>query len=170
MERWHRPVAVVSVTLCAVMFLAVPGTSAQRGATPNPSSPIAAPKFDPSRDSVDDLRQAIADAQRTHRRILLDVGGEWCSWCHTLDRFFAAHADLMALRDQSFVWLKVNWSPENQNKAFLSRYPAISGYPHLFVLDQDGTLLHSQDTSVLEEGRSYNLDRMTGFLKKWAPR
>jgi hypothetical protein len=43
-------------------------------------------------------------------------------------------------------------------------------YPHLFVLDQDGMLLHSQDTSVLEEGPSYNLDKMTGFLKKWAPR
>jgi thiol:disulfide interchange protein len=155
---------------CVVMLLAVTGTSAQRPTAPDPSGQVAAPKFDPSRDSAHDLRQAVAEAQHTHKRIILDVGGEWCSWCHTLDRFYAVHADLTALRDQSFVWLKVNWSPENQNKGFLSRYPAIKGYPHLFVLEQDGTLLHSQDTSLLEEGPSYNLDKMTEFLKKWASR
>lgn len=155
---------------CVVMLLAVTGTSAQRRAASEPSGQVAAPKFDPSRDSAQDLRQAVAEAQRTHKRIILDVGGEWCSWCHTLDRFYAVHADLMSLREQNFVWLKVNWSPENQNKGFLSRYPAIRGYPHLFVLEQDGTLLHSQDTSVLEEGPSYNVDKMTGFLKKWASR
>lgn len=170
MEQSDRRVAIVCVGLCAVMLLAVPATSARPGAAPNPSSQVAAPKFDPSRDPVDDLRQAIAEAHRTHRRIILDVGGEWCSWCHTLDRFFAVHADLMALREQSFVWLKVNWSPESQNKEFLSRYPAIRGYPHLFVLEEDGTLLHSQGTDALEEGPSYNLDKMTEFLKKWAAR
>jgi hypothetical protein len=87
----------------------------------------------------------------------------------TLDRFYAAQADLMALRERGFVWMKVNWSPENQNRAFLSRYPAIKGYPHLFVLDADGKLLHSQDTSLLEQGSSYNLDKMFEFLKTWAP-
>lgn len=170
MELWHRRVAVACVSLCTMLLLAVTGTSAQRGAAPSPSGQFAAPKFDPSRDPVHDLRQAIAEARRTHRRIILDVGGEWCSWCHTLDRFFAVHADLMALRDQNFVWLKVNWSPENPNKEFLARYPAIKGYPHLFVLEQNGTLLRSQDTSALEEGSSYNLDAMTGFLKQWASR
>jgi hypothetical protein len=68
------------------------------------------------------------------------------------------------------VWLKINYSPDNKNTAFLSKYPAIPGYPHLFVLESDGTLLQSQDTSPLEEGGSYNLDRMIAFLNKWAPK
>ena len=49
----------------------------------------------------------------------------------------------------------------------LGRYPRTSGDPHLFVLDQDGTLLQAQDTSLLEEGPSYNYDRMKAFLLKW---
>jgi hypothetical protein len=45
----------------------------------------------------------------------------------------------------------------------------VPGYPHFFVLESDGKLLHSQGTSELEEGQSYNLKRMTDFIEKWAP-
>jgi len=130
------------------------------------------PKFDPGRDAAADLRAALAEAQKTHRRVILDVGGEWCSWCHTLDRYFVDHPDLRALRDQHYVWLKVNWSTGiggNRNEAVLSKYPEPEAYPHLFVLDADGALLQSQRTDPLEEGPSYNFDRMKAFLLKWAP-
>ena len=156
------------VVAAIVVMMFVTGANAQRGTAPDPSAQDAAPKFDPSRDPTRDVTQAVAEARRAGKRIILDVGGEWCSWCHIMDRYYAAHAGLMALREKHFVWTKVNWSPENQNTAFLSHYPAIKGYPHLFVLEQDGTLLHSQDTSLLEEGPSYNLDKMTELLEKWA--
>ena len=47
--------------------------------------------------------------------------------------------------------MKVNFSPENENKELLSKYPQIPGYPHIFVLDSGGNLLHSQFTGDLEE-------------------
>jgi thioredoxin-related protein len=132
---------------------------------PNPAA--AVPKFDPKRDAAKDIAGAVAEARRTNRRVILDVGGEWCGWCHTLDRYFVEHVDLRVLRDQHFVWIKVNYSPDNTNDAALGRYPRIQAYPHLFVLEQDGTLVQSQDTSPLEEGPSYNYDRMKAFLLKW---
>lgn len=130
---------------------------------------LVAEKFDPTRDPVVDLKEAVTKAQASEKRIILDVGGEWCSWCHFLDNFFAKNADLMKLREDNFVWLKINMSPENENKAFLAAYPEIIGYPHLFVLESDGTLLQSQHTNVLELEKSYDLSKMTEFLKKWAP-
>ena len=159
----------IATIACLLVLLTVVGAQGQQKKDAAPPSPTSEPKFDPSRNADQDIQNAIAEAKRTHKRIILDVGGEWCSWCHALDRFYAAHADLSAFRDKNYVWLKINYSPENRNKEVLSRYPAIQGYPHLFVLDQDGKLLHSQDTSPLEEGKSYNLDRMFEFLKKWAP-
>ena len=152
-----------------VILMAAAAPSARKEYAPAQVSPVVAPKFDPSADPVKDVERAIEEARRTRRRIILDVGGEWCSWCHTLDRFYAAHTGLLELRERAFIWLKINWSPENQNRAFLSRYPVIKGYPHLFVLDENGKLLRSQDTSVLEQGSSYDLDKMLEFLKKWAP-
>jgi len=114
-------------------------------------------KFDPARDPAKDVAAAAVQAKAQGKRVLVDVGGEWCKWCHILDRFFEAHPDLDAQRERGYVLVKVNWSPENKNAAFLSRWPAIKGYPHLFVLDATGRLLQSQDTSALEDGKSsYN--------------
>jgi thioredoxin-related protein len=132
----------------------------------SPYAPVT--KYDPKRDAAQDIRDAAAEAKRTNRRVLLEVGGEWCSWCHHMDDFFTAHSDLTSLRDKSFVTVKINFSEENSNKEVLAQYPAIAGYPHLFVLDSDERLVHSQDTSALEEGKSYNLDRFTTFLAYWA--
>lgn len=50
----------------------------------------------------------------------------------------------------------------------LSRWPKVAGYPHLFVLDSSGALVHSQDTSELEAGDSYDNVRVIGFLDRWS--
>jgi thiol:disulfide interchange protein len=125
-------------------------------------------KYDPKRDADQDIRDAVVEAKRANKRVLLEVGGDWCIWCHHMDDFFTAHSDLTALRDKNFVTVKINFSEENQNKDVLARYGAIPGYPHIFVLDSAGKLVRSQDTSALEEGKSYNLDRFTTFLAYWA--
>jgi len=162
-----RFVTAVVITTGLLTFSLGQQARAQTGqnAGATPASP--APKFDPTRDAAKDISAAVADAKRTNRRVILDVGGEWCGWCHALDRYFVEHEDLRALRDQHYVWLKVNYSPENTNAVVLGRYPGINAYPHLIVLDQDGSLVQSQDTSPLEEGPTYNYDRMKAFLLKW---
>lgn len=126
--------------------------------------------YDPRCDPDKDLAAATEEAKRSNRNIFVVVGGEWCTWCHILDRFFHDHPDLQALRDRNYVSMKVNMSPENLNKAFLSRFPYIHGYPHIFILDAKGNLIHSQSTNVLEEGRSYNVKRFEQFLERFAPK
>ena len=125
-------------------------------------------KFDPARDPKHDVAAAIATAKSQGNRVIVDVGGEWCSWCHILDRFIADNPDIGALIGERYVWVKVNYSKENKNQAFLSRWPKVAGYPHLFVLDADGKLVHSQDTSALESGRSYDKPKVLAFLKRWS--
>ena len=126
-------------------------------------------KFDPTRDAAKDLLDTIATTQKSGKRIVLDIGGEWCVWCRNMDNFFLQNGELTKLRDENFIWLKINFSEENENEAFLAAYPAIKGYPHLFVLDKDGKFIYSKNTEELEEGKSYNLQRFTDFLKEYAP-
>jgi thioredoxin-related protein len=126
-------------------------------------------KYDPTRNAEQDIRDAVNEAGKVGKRILLKVGGEWCIWCHILDAFFEKNPELLALREKNFIMVKINFSEENKNEPLLSRYPQINGYPHLFVLEQDGKLLHSQDTAQLEEGKSYNLAKFMAFLKEWSP-
>jgi thioredoxin-related protein len=126
-------------------------------------------KFDAARNPSADLQNAQKEAQKTNKNILLDVGGEWCIWCHRIDAFIVGHNDINNFLHNNFVVMKVNYSPENKNENFLSNYPKIPGYPHFFVLNQDGVLLHSQDTGKLEEGKDYNPEKFITFLNEWAP-
>jgi thioredoxin-related protein len=123
--------------------------------------------YDPKRNASADIQDAINEARRTRKRILLEVGGQWCSWCHTLDKFFDTHSELTDFRDQNFVTVKVNFSEENENKEVLARYGSIPSYPYIFVLESDGKLLLAKDTSDLESGKSYDLEKLNAFLKQW---
>jgi len=126
-------------------------------------------KYDPQADPNAGMKAAIERAGKEHKNILMDVGGEWCGWCHRMDKFLTDHAELLALLNGNYVVLKVNFSPENENKTFLAKYPKVAGYPHLFVLDGAGKLLVSKNTGDLEEGKGYNLDRFREFLEQYAP-
>ncbi len=126
-------------------------------------------KFDPKRDADKDIHNAVAEAQRSGKRVYIDVGGEWCIWCHRLDTLFMTHPDLDEFLHKNFVVVKVNYSKENKNEKVLSRYPKIPGYPHIFILDSSGKLLCSEDTGELESGRGHDPQKVLRFLEAWAP-
>lgn len=127
-------------------------------------------KFDPKRDAAKDISSAITLAKKENKRIMLDVGGEWCGWCHKLDKLFMTDAEVGKELKKGYIVVKVNFSPENENKEVLRKYPKIVGYPHLFVLDKAGKLIHSQDTGLLETGDHHDPAKVMTFLKKWAPK
>jgi thioredoxin-related protein len=147
----------------------VTGQSEQVKEMVSSASYVPVHTYDPARNADQDIKDAVAEAGRTGKRVLLEVGGEWCIWCHIMDGYFEKHPELLALREKNFIMVKINFSEENKNEQVLSRYPAVKGYPHIFVLERDGKLLQSQDTGKLEEGKSYNLDKFTAFLKEWSP-
>ena len=125
-------------------------------------------RFDPARDAAADVAHAVTLASAQGKRVIVDVGGEWCSWCHILDRFVAANADVRSRIAANYVWVKVNYSTENRNEALLTRWPKVAGYPHLFVLGANGRLLHSQDTGTLESGNGYDRAKFIAMLERWA--
>ncbi len=126
--------------------------------------------YDPARNPADDLEQAIMIAQRENKRIMLELGGDWCIWCKYMDDFYKSQPDILQARVENYVLVKVNVSEENANEKFLSQFSEAAGYPHIYILESDGTLLHSQNTADLEDGAdSYVPDVFMAFLQKWAP-
>lgn len=126
--------------------------------------------YDPARNPADDLTQAIVVAQKENKRIMLELGGNWCIWCKYMDEFYKSHPDILQARVDNYVLVKVNVSEENTNEGFLSQFPEAAGYPHIYILESDGTFLHSQNTSDLEDGAdSYVPEVFMSFLQKWAP-
>lgn len=156
---------IVSVLMTGVV---VGQTKAPKAAADKPAF-VELKEYDPVRDANKDIAEAVKEAQRTHRNVLLEIGGKWCVWCGYLDKFFTENPSLLKYRQENYVMVKINFSPENKNEAVISKYGKVPGYPHFFVLDSTGKLLHSQDTSKLEQGRGYNLGAVATFLKEWAP-
>ena len=48
--------------------------------------------------------------------------------------------------------------------------PARFGFPVFVVLDERGNVLHTQDSSFLEEGNGYSEKKVLRFLKNWTPK
>ncbi len=168
--RLNWSIAVfVAVVLLPSAAQTKAASDAQPSAQAQGSGYVPAHKFDEKRDAAADIQAAIKEAQRTGKRIILDVGGDWCSWCHSLDKFFEQHPEIAELRDKNFITVNVFYSSENKNEKVLSQYPKTEGIPHFFVLERDGTLLHSQGMAKLEVGGEPNPEKWKDFLTKWSP-
>jgi len=124
-------------------------------------------RYDPLANPYRDLERALARAEAENKRVLIVVGGDWCGWCAILDTYLTRNADVRTAFESSFVMLKVNWSPANENVAFLSGFPASRGYPDFFILDSSGTFLRQQDTGLLEHENDYDRGRMLAFAQRW---
>jgi thiol:disulfide interchange protein len=148
-------------TAALAALVALVCTGAARGEEPRP--------YDPSRDPARDLSAAMSEARRDQRRVLLEVGGNWCGWCRELERFVRRDPDVAQAIRCAFVVVRVNVSPENANARFLSAYPDVPGYPYFFVLDAKGSLLAEVDTDDFLRGESYDRAKLLAFARKWSP-
>lgn len=126
-------------------------------------------KFDSKRDSAADIRAAVAEAQRTGKRIILDIGGDWCQYCHEMDKLLEDHPDILALRDKNFIAVAIYYGDDNKNPQVLSHYSKVLGIPHFFVLEKDGSLLHSQHLLDLRTNGKYDPAKVKEFFLKWSP-
>jgi len=122
-------------------------------------------KFEPARDAAADVQQAVALAQAQRKMVLVDVGGEWCTWCHVFDRFVARSPEVHKAMQDCYILVKVNYSPQNRNQALLSQWPTAKGYPHFYVLDAAGRVIASQASAELEAARDYDEAKVLAFLR-----
>lgn len=152
--RYLAPVAL----FIAVLIWGLPARAENQPIYPDPAT------------ASGDLTHAIKEASATHKRIILDFGGNWCGDCKVLDIYFHEPAN-MALINANFVLVHVNVGRFDQNTALAQRYqiPLEKGVPALAVLDSRGRLLYSQRTGEFESMRRLDPSSVTSFLLQWKP-
>lgn len=124
--------------------------------------------FDPKRDSNKDLTDAKSTAKKGHKRILLDIGGDWAFWSKRLEPLLDSDRDISSVLAGKYVVVHVNSSQGSENKAFLSKLPTFDGFPHFFVLDASGKVLVSQGSNEFQQVDHIETTKLVEFLKKWA--
>jgi len=122
---------------------------------------------DPSQAKAD-LAAALKTASATHRRILLDFGGNWCGDCQVLDIYMHDPKN-KPLVDANFVVVHINIGHMDANQDIAEKYevPLKRGVPALAVLSEHGALLYSQKNGEFEAMRRMESSALTEFLVKW---
>lgn len=123
--------------------------------------------YDEKRDPFKDAVAALALAKKTHRNVLIEVGGNWCSWCHKMDAFLEENPDVYQSLHSKYVLLKVSVSDSNENEAFMKSLPPVFGYPHMYVSTNAGKMVLSKDTGELQKNGRYNVNNWLTFLNEW---
>ncbi len=135
---------------------------------PLASLPDYSRSYDPERDPFVDGNHALQNAKETQRRVLIEVGGDWCSWCYILDEFISTTPSVYKQLHDNFVVLKVNYSDANENESFLKGLPVITAYPHVFITESDGSIVYSGNIVKLLDKGKYSKKRFDNFLEQWS--
>ena len=130
-------------------------------------------------DPIAQIDQAVVKAKPEGKYVICQVGGNWCPWCLKFADFITKDTTISKVIAENFVYIHVNYNPRKsqgeekmaQGKALMKRLNNAGrfGFPVFVVLDEEGRILHIQDSSFLEEGRGYNQEKVLRFFKNWTP-
>lgn len=124
--------------------------------------------YDPKADPFEQYHEAIAQAEQENKLVLVIAGGDWCSWCHVLERFVSKDAEVQQRLTDTFVVMKVYVGFDNYNDLFFSQLPAAKGAPHFWIISPEKQVLSSQSTGALEAGKKgYDKAAFLRFIDQW---
>ena len=116
------------------------------------------------------IAELVKQAKAENKNIILQAGGNWCIWCLRFNNFVQTTPELKEIVDKNYLYYHLNYSPENKNAKVFAKYDNPGekfGYPVFVVLDQNGKMIHTQDSAVLEEGKGYSIEKVKEFFLKW---
>ncbi|NAW51546.1 thioredoxin family protein [Elizabethkingia argentiflava] len=129
--------------------------------------------YHPEENAEAKISELVKQAQKQHKNIILQAGGNWCIWCLRFNNYVQNTPELKKIVEDNYLYYHLNFSPENKNQKVFAQYgnPGDKyGYPVFIILDDHGKQIHIQDSGALEEGKGYSLEKVKKFLEDWIPK
>lgn len=128
--------------------------------------------YKPEEKAEQEIGKAVKEANKDHKHVLIQIGGNWCIWCARFHDFVSTDSKIDSIVKAGYIVYHMNYSKENYNAKLLTKYgyPQRFGFPVFLVLDEDGKLIHTQNSWYLEDGnKSYDRDKVIAFFTDWSP-
>ncbi len=129
--------------------------------------------YNENQDARADLKKATQLAKMENKHVLVQFGGNWCSWCMRFHQMTTGAKQIDSLLTADYVYMLLNVSQDKKKRDYsLFReygFPNRFGYPVFAVLDGNSKLLHIQDSGILEhcQVKGYDTAKVVTFLKMW---
>ena len=114
---------------------------------------------------------AIARAKKSGKRVMIDLGGNWCADCRIMaglmelpemERFLNAHYEIVSVDVGRF----------NRNLQIPARYgitQRLEGVPAFLVVTTEGKLVNAGRVSAIQDARHMTPQALADWLAQWTP-
>jgi len=168
---------------CIALLLATPALAAVpapvHAAVPAPRPSIASLQqlpvvlmqpYDEHANADAAVAAAFERAKKSHKRVLIDLGGNWCVDCVVLanflklpemQRFMAAHYEMVPVDVGRF----------DRNQQIAARFgitARLKGVPALLIATPDGKLVNGNDIFATADASSMTPQALANYLAKYA--
>jgi len=126
--------------------------------------------YDANADGLQQFETAREQAAKEHKHVMVQIGGNWCSWCYKFHDFYTNDAKLDSMIQADYVVIRVNYDKSKKNEKLFAQlgYPQRFGFPVIVICDAEGKRLHTQNSWYLEDGKgSYDREKFKSFLRNW---
>ena len=171
---------VVTTIVCCIHVRGqiLDGPGMEREVTEQPTKSLKK-VYNEEINPIEQIDQAVEKAKAEGKFVVCQVGGNWCPWCLKFADFITNDTAISKVIDENFEYIHVNYNPRKsqgpeqveQGKALMKRLDNAGrfGFPVFVILNEEGKILHIQDSSFLEEGEGYNQEKVLRFFKNWTP-
>lgn len=126
--------------------------------------------YDENADANSAVANAFARAKTEHKRVLIDLGGNWCADC----RILAGVMELPEVRrflDAHYVVVVVDVGRFTRNLQIPARFgitERLKAVPSILIADPDGTLVDRGHVDAIEDARHMTPQALADWLAHWA--
>lgn len=132
--------------------------------------------YDEQINPMEQIDKALAQARQQGKHVICQLGGNWCVWCLRFADFITKDTAINEVVDKNYVYIHVNY-PRRGSALSESTQQVVKrlggadrfGFPCLVVLDEEGRVIHIQDSGYLEEGKGYDKEKTLRFFRLWTP-
>ena len=141
-------------------------------ASPADSNP---PIYDTKADGEKQMADALRQAKREHKRVLLDLGANWCGDSQAMFRVLSTNREIQRFISDHYVFDMIDVNQRglhSRNTRLLERLgnPIVNGIPVLLILDENGTVLNNDPGERLRDSDHEHPLVVLAYLRKWAGR
>ena len=124
-------------------------------------------------DGEQQLVEVLRQARAEHKRVLLDLGANWCSDSQAMFGLLSTNREIQRFISDNYVFEMIDVNQHGlhaRNTRLVERFgnPITNGIPVLLIFDENGRLLNVDPSERLRDSDHAHPTLVLAYLRKWA--